>query len=580
MFHLSTRRVVLEMPDKNQLKIFSLHYKNECYGKLYLSNTEFNKINEETNDFNKEDDIYIDENNRIYIFENTKYYLSFKTEKNFEEKEIFNNIPEEVILKETYNNKNEKTTKNIILSYGNYVGKTNIRICYKNKEIFNLVLEVRSSKMDYEADYKRMIIELSNFNNGLLYSTNSPVYQLFEMSDEQKEHMKYQYYMYLESLFSEDNLPFTYNYLIRNMNSRLESYKQNVPIQFASNIDISNITNYLKSDNLQRNTIYSHLPSYVPLKVDNIKHIKTINTPENQFFKYFLELVNNIIEELFELFEQGYPNERLQIFKSITDGYLSNIKFKEISRLDYLPLNSQVLQKKEGYKEILEYYFKLENTYNTVWEDVNNLIKGHEKKIYDLYERWCYFQLIEIISEITGQKIEYEDVFILNTDSQIYDIQTGFNHKIHFDCPNKFNKPLTIELWYNKQFNGCKNEEKFSSYSINLRPDYTILIEYENSFKLIHFDAKYKKVLFDDEEDVNKNIDHTQADIAKMHAYYDGIRNSVGAYILYPGNNPETYYKYDNNIPTVGSFSLIPNNKSNKRNLKEKLENIIEETIK
>lgn len=111
--------------------------------------------------------------------------------------------------------------------------------------------------MDYEEDYKRMIIELSNFNNGLLYSRNSPVYQLFEMSDEQKEHMKYQYYMYLEYLFSQDNLPFTYNYLIRNMNSRLESYKQNVPIQFVSNVDMSNITNYLKSDNLQHNTIYS-----------------------------------------------------------------------------------------------------------------------------------------------------------------------------------------------------------------------------------------------------------------------------------------------------------------------------------
>ncbi len=110
------------MPDKNQLKIFSINYENEFYGKLYLSNTEFNKLNAETDDFNKEDDIYIDENNRIHINENTKYYLSFKTEKNFEEKDIFNNIPEEVILKETYNNKNDKTTKNIILSYENYVG--------------------------------------------------------------------------------------------------------------------------------------------------------------------------------------------------------------------------------------------------------------------------------------------------------------------------------------------------------------------------------------------------------------------------------------------------------------------------
>jgi len=559
----------------NQIKIRPVEYKNELYGKFIISNNEITDTIQETNNFTKENDIYIDEHKQIYLKENTTYYISFKTEKDFENEDIFNNIPDEIIVKESYRENNYTITKNLKIRYENYVGKTNIRISYKDKFKFNLKLEIRSSKMDYEDNYKQMITDLSNFNNGLLYSRNSPVYQLFEMTDEQKEKMKYQYYMYLEYLFSMDNLPFTYNYLIRNMNSKLETYKQNLPLELASTIDTTNITSYITSDNIQHNTTFSHLPEYLPLRVDNIQHMKTIDTPENQFFKYFLELVNNIIEELLPLFKEGYPRERLNQFKQTTKQYLSNNKFNQISKLNYIPLNSQVLQKKEGYKEILKYYFKLENTYNVIWKDINELIKADEKKIYELYEKWCYIKLIEILQEITNQKANYENIFKLDKTSLKYDIQTGFNHKIKFECQDKFPQHVTLELWYNKQFKGSKQEEDYTSYSVNLRPDYTIKIEYETTYKLIHFDAKYKMVLFDED---NENVDHTQSDIAKMHAYFDGIRNSIGAYILYPGTEPDLYEK-NKNQPTIGSFSLIPNNKENIDTLKIKLAEIIQDML-
>ena len=564
---------------EEQVKIISVEYDNILYGNFFISNKKINDTSTESTNFNKEEDIHITDNNNIYLKENCSYYISFKTCEKFENEEIFSNIPEEVIVKENYIENNGMTVKNLKIRYENYVGKATIQIKYKDNIIFNLKLEIRSSKMDYEDDYKQMIKDLSQFNNGLLYSINSPVYQLFEMNDEQKENMKYQYYMYLEYLFSKENLPFTYNYLIRNMNSKLEIIKQNMPVQLASNIDTSNITSYLTSDNIQHNTVYPHLPEYVPLRVNNIRHVNTIDTPENQFFKYFLELVNNVINELLELFQKGYPNERLTVFKHMTNEYLSNIKLSEISKLDYLPLNSQVLQKKEGYKEILNYYFKLENTYNVIWEDINELIKGDEKKIYELYERWCYFQLIEILREISGDEINYKDVFTLKEKSQTYDIQTGFNHEIKFNCKNKFNKDVTLELWYNKQFNSSKENKEYTSYSVNLRPDYTIKIDYDDNYKLIHFDAKYKKELSTSEED-NGKIDHTQVDIAKMHAYFDGIRNSIGAYILYPGENPDLYKKYENDfIPTIGSFTLMPNDTESVNFLKMKIEEFLKKII-
>lgn len=64
----------------------------------------------------------------------------------------------------------------------------------------------------------------------------------------------------------------------------------------------------------------------------------------------------------------------------------------------------------------------------------------------------------------------------------------------------------------------------------------------------IQFDAKYKMYV---DSETFKN-----EDIVKMHAYKDAISNTIGAYVLYPGNNNEIYY--ENEFESVGAFGLIP----------------------
>jgi len=88
----------------------------------------------------------------------------------------------------------------------------------------------------------------------------------------------------------------------------------------------------------------------------------------------------------------------------------------------------------------------------------------------------------------------------------------------------------------------------------------------------VHFDAKYR---VDGLEYLNSNITeggddldaekrqekqgkYKRADLLKMHAYKDAIRRTVGAYVLYPGSNSNTFESFHEIIPGLGAFPISP----------------------
>ena len=81
---------------------------------------------------------------------------------------------------------------------------------------------------------------------------------------------------------------------------------------------------------------------------------------ENRFLKYFLELIQNLVEKLSANSKEGYIKDKLSYFRDEIEYYLSAKFFNHISTMDYVPFNSQILQKKEGYREIFHYFLMLE----------------------------------------------------------------------------------------------------------------------------------------------------------------------------------------------------------------------------
>ncbi len=93
--------------------------------------------------------------------------------------------------------------------------------------------------------------------------------------------------------------------------------------------------------------------------------------------------------------------------------------------------------------------------------------------------------------------------------------------------------------------------------------------EKEDLIVHIHFDAKYKVSQFQiqtsadpdllEQEETNerKGI-YKNADLLQMHAYKDAIRRSGGAYVLYPGTNPDVKRGFHEIIPGLGAFAINP----------------------
>ncbi|MBQ6629182.1 MAG: DUF2357 domain-containing protein [Methanobrevibacter sp.] len=464
------------------------------------------------------------------------------------------------------------------LNFRSYVGKSFLDVRKDSINSIKIPIEVRSKKIDYFNQYSAMIADLSQHALSLIFEVNSPLYQEFELDSREKE-TYYEDFMFLEYLFREDNLPSIFEYLSKNLHSQLRNHVETVPISFASNVNQDTLKNIVSKPNkLSKSSadflIVDKLNGYIPSELEQVKHEDVIDIPENRFFKYFLELIQNLVEKLLKSSKEGYIKDKLLYFSDEISYYLSSKFFNHISSMDYVPFNSQILQKKEGYREIFQYFLMLEFSFRLSWDEVNNQFKGFEKKLSELYEYWCYFKILKVLNDLSVVKINFEDVFEINKDDWSINIKKGERSAKKFKLYISDNE-IDVRLFYNLRFS---DKSKYRSYSLAFKPDYTLYISIGEYKHFIHFDAKYRSELeiIDfynkiESSDLDKQIDERdsleekarefkEGDIYKMHTYKDSILKTEGSYVLYPGNKTKRFYESNLIIPSVGAFSLTPGN--------------------
>lgn len=464
----------------------------------------------------------------------------------------------------------EKIIYSGTINFKSFAGTTFIDVVYNDYEYLpKFPIEIRSKKINYQEQYPQMIADIAEYLSGLLFRMDSPLYHSYELN-EPFRNSPYEEYMLLEYLFRPDNLPAIFEYLSRNLYSYLEEFTQRVPTTFASNIganELANIAAYAGSveeiENEEDAVFSVEGTHYIPIEIDEIEHIDVIDVPENRFFKYFLEYIEEIIykllnhNEIKSMSSSQHIKKNLLSFKNDIDYFLSQKFFNDISRLDFLPLNSQVLQKKEGYREILGYFLMFELGLRINCDIITDEFKGFEKRLSRLYEYWCYFELVKVIENITQSNFSLNDFMDKNND---------FILKLNADLSKsfvKYGKLIELRLKYHPVFS--PGNSTYESKSLEFEPDYTFFIKIDGEEKFVHFDAKYK---------VHQNGKYKTEDIWKMHTYNDAIKGSLGSYILYPGTYSELFPHDGKSI--VGAFPLNPDPNSNEIN---KIMEIVDEKI-
>lgn len=468
------------------------------------------------------------------------------------------------------------------ISPNNYVGTLILKV-YDFIESIDVRVEVISIKTTYREDYRIMLSEITEKCTDLLLTHTSPVIQNFEPDFNKDSKTLYQQFTFLKSILDSEEFNDSFLKVLSAPVTRwreIESDSDIRKIRKPNNRILKQLTSLSNRIDLPQGHSLSKIMSSVPYQIRTTKKTETVDTPENRFVKYVLNSFLSFIGYLRTKINANDLNI-LEITKSEEklEQHLSNPIFREISELDTLPFNSPVLQRKEGYREILRSWLMFNLAAKLIWHGGNDVYEAGKRDVAVLYEYWLFFKLLEIIKDIFKlESKSLEDLIVKTEDGLGLQLKQG-NHIAVKGIYQGYSRKLNIEFSYNRTFSGDQNYPKGGSWTRRMRPDYTLTIwpydivsqtdaENEELIVHIHFDAKYKiedlsKVL-SEEIDLNEEKNeqnrgtYKRVDLLKMHSYKDAIRRTGGAYILYPGDQTIKRRGFHEIIPGLGAFPIRP----------------------
>jgi len=501
---------------------------------------------------------YYDNLSEIMLLEETTYHVLFEGS---QENDVLPSLMTEGIFQELRFNLKETTAG--FLNFRSYAGKSFLDV--SSGDIHESVpVEVRSKKINYHEQYPAMLSDLSDEITSLILEAESPIFQRFTVDDHSKRTL-YEDFLVLEHIFRPENLHAAAEHINQMYCSGLEREVELVPAGLAADLDPEELVSVIARP--------GSIDGGVPRVLPEVRLRETADTPENRFYRYFLESAEDLIMRLLETAPEGYIGDSLMGFLDDTRGFLSARWLMDVGELRVLPLNSQVLQKREGYRDVLRYFFMLDLSLRFAWDELEDAIRGFERRLSELYEYWCYFRVIRILEDITGSTVNPSDIFDLG-DWGVR-LRRGMS-VIRFSMGD-----VELALSYNGRFAG---NTRCSSYSLPFRPDYSLLVDVGECTYFLHLDAKYRSTvnpenLYDiDLRDAEEELDrrYRDGDVYKMHTYKDAILHSMGAYILYPGERDVIFCAGPGEVPSVGAFPMRPGDSAgDEKRLRDFLERAI-----
>ena len=305
------------------------------------------------------------------------------------------------------------------------------------------------------------------------------------------------------------------------------------------------------------------------------------NVP-NRFIKFALQRWRDLTWQVHDLLDGqsglapvGRGLREVTALGERLDALLQQPMFRGVNPLTQLPGANQVLQKREGYRDLLGTYVQSEVAAKLAWPGGEALFSAGQRNVAALYEYWTFLQLAAVIKRITHQNADLSDLIEIAPDGMSISLARGRAARVSGSVL-RFGRRIGLELWFNRTFSG---QGRFpDSWSRAMRPDVTLKVSVDDAIvepSWLHFDAKYR---LDHLSELTGGAPETakeeqeylaivgseggssakRSDLLKMHAYRDAIRRSSGAYVLFPGDSTDLLQPYDEILPGLGAFVLRP----------------------
>lgn len=527
--------------------------------------------------------------------------------------EDLNQICHNLVFPNEKNNKFLNVTRDvdaISFRYINYLGRTQLKTT-NNKSIVDF--EIVPQKMHYEEDYIELTKKIAEECAEILLEYSGVTSNRFESSVENDLNTLLEQFIFLREFCYSHNLHALFLHIKRN------------PDRMLVNDEVLKPTGQGTPSASFYSSPFSHSRGWqivngkpMPKEVTVTRKFDSFDTIANRFVKFALKKFNQICRELCATMdvakkEKANQNmytecyrEALEIQK-LSDDILRDHFFDDVSDLMIMPQNNQVLEKREGYRQIFYAAAMIDLAFKLNWEGEQEVYSGESKNTALLYEYWLFFELRKIIRSIDNcQCLKAAENPFINTDNGLtVSLSEGQTSCQAFLLPDLGTK---VNLYYNRTFSReeFSNTKYAGSYSRPFRPDYTLEIypsDYvkpeeavrEGAVSYIHFDAKYRitdlrsfigpdenemteeQIKEEVENDKQDSVTNTykRGDLLKMHTYNDAIRRTVGSYVLYPGDfdsKTKNYRLFEEVLPGVGAFAIKPS-------IQEDSENVLKDFI-
>jgi predicted component of viral defense system (DUF524 family) len=438
----------------------------------------------------------------------------------------------------------EKTKPNgwYSFTFRNYLGKSYIRVKFKNgKEIITDPIEVISSKttldeneqngkLPYCKFLKALIDDLINYLATCPFDLSSPT----EFYTEEYSYPPSPVFILHTLAHNAEAIIQALQTIWHNPYRKLATEERWVYLNEAKHVDEDTIVMMLKHpEYLQeyKGGEFGHLAGLLknnlPLKVYQRQFIETLDNPENRFIKKFMDIILYWFDELerLNILKEDSPHkEQIERLRNYVRYLRADPLFADVGEMTIFPASSQVLLKRDGYRECLNIYRLLHLARIPIFNNIQEAIDN--RRIDQLYELWCFFKLSEMLAKVIngeGAKPKFR-------------IKEGPQGGLEGETEADLGKGY--KLVYNKTWKG---------YTFNFRPDFSLMKDEKLE---VVFDAKFRFDLRELDKDLKKLEEAEEKairegdlekvvkvdDVYKMHTYRDALQCRASI-VVYPGDD-------------------------------------------
>jgi predicted component of viral defense system (DUF524 family) len=483
------------------------------------------------------------------------------------------------------------------LNLGSYVGRLRLQLIDESDAVRgSAAIEVTTRKLGYRDDLRAMMHDITAYAVDLAFELRSPTTLRAVPDPVSDARTAYQQFAFLNSLLGTKEFGDALHRIATRPHESLdrETTQRSLQRGFRPNRNaLRQIarggTGFAVPTTHPLGSIVASLPARVPVQSSK----RSEDNAENQFVRFALETFARFLDSFADSPTKPISDEHVRIFseakalRRTLDATLESTPIRNASPLRRVPFESPVLQRREGYREVLQAWLKFDLAARLTWEGGADVYELGQRDVASLYEYWVFFRLLEILTDLAEFPNKPKQLIEETGDRLGLKLKSGkqlsFVGSATIDTQR-----INVRFDYNRIFVRRLPVEYAGSWSEQMRPDYSLTIwpselteavaDSNGQVVRVHFDAKYRVEhleqlfgksyeapddeqlleLVDEEKRQQKEGAYKRADLLKMHAYRDAIRRSYGAYVLYPGDVGRQWSEFHEILPGLGAFVLKP----------------------